>query len=171
MATEDDKTKAEEPTLDTSDSLRDNAEPVFKTKLLKKDKDWWKERMSHVKPHIRLKTEKQVLQWSLLAVRLGSLADAISSTILTPNFPFLVSQGSHPDSFDSTAPFGFVAATHFLPMTAFVASAITSAFIGGWSDRYGRRPFLLACVGASVLGSIAKYLARDSFWGFCAANR
>lgn len=124
----------------------------------------------NVKPSYRLHTEKQVLQWSLLALRLGSVADAISGSILTPNYPFLSIPNSHPDSFPSTAPFGFTAATYFLPMTAMLGSALTSAFIGGWSDKYGRRPFLLTCVGFSVLGAIVKYLARNSFWGFCAAN-
>jgi MFS family permease len=126
---------------------------------------WLKEEGTKgVKPSYRLRTEKQVLQWSLLAFRFGSVDDAISGSILTPNYPFLSLEGSHPDSFPSTAPFGFTAATYFL------ASALTSAFVGGWSDKYGRCPFLLACVGMSVFGAIAKYLARNSFWGFCVAN-
>lgn len=29
---------------------------------------------------------------------------------------------------------------------------------------------MLVCVGFGVIGSIAKFLARSSFWGFCAAN-
>jgi len=142
----------------------------FNKALRKKNSAWWKDRMKKVKPQYRLHTEKQVLQWSLLALRLGSLADAISGTILTPNYPFLASPGNHPDSFDTTAPFDFTAATYFMPMTAMLASAITSVFIGGWSDKYGRRPFMLVCVGVSIFGCIGKYLARNSFWGFCAAN-
>mmetsp|Transcript_7928 Transcript_7928/g.12223 ORF Transcript_7928/g.12223 Transcript_7928/m.12223 type:complete len:171 (+) Transcript_7928:275-787(+) len=113
----------------------------------------------------RLIAEKNALNWSLAAVRFGVLADAVSTTILQPNFPFLARAGSHPDSFDNTDPFGFSAATYFLPMTALFGAAITSAFIGGLSDRVGRRPCLLVCVGASVIGTIGKYMARETFWG------
>ncbi|CAB9505238.1 tetracycline resistance protein [Seminavis robusta] len=155
---------------DTGTGTDDTKIEEFRVSLLKKNKSWWKDRLKKVKPQYRLHTEKQVLQWSLLALRLGSLADAISSTILTPNYPFMTSPGNHPDSFTSTAPFEFTAALYFIPMTSMVGSAISSAFIGGWSDKYGRRPFLLLCVGVSIFGCIAKYLARGSFWGFCIVN-
>jgi MFS family permease len=55
-------------------------------------------------------------------------------------------------------------------MTSLVGSAIAATFIGGVSDKIGRRPVMLVCVGMGVIGSIAKYFARGSFWGFCAAN-
>lgn len=89
---------------------------------------------------------------------------------MQPNFPFIAREGAFDDSFESTAPFGFSAATYFLPMTALLASAITSSLIGNLSDKIGRRPCMLICVGMSVLGTIAKWVARKSFWGFCAAN-
>lgn len=74
------------------------------------------------------------------------------------------------DSFPSTAPFEFSSAQYFLPMTAMVGTGIAATFVGSLSDRIGRRPVMLVCVAFGVLGSIAKYLARGSFWGFCAAN-
>jgi MFS family permease len=55
-------------------------------------------------------------------------------------------------------------------MTSLLGTAIAATFVGSLSDRIGRRPVMLVCVGFGVIGSIAKYLARSSFWGFCAAN-
>lgn len=55
-------------------------------------------------------------------------------------------------------------------MTSLLGSALASPFAGMLSDRFGRRPVLLVCVIMGAVGSIAKYLARGSFWGFCAAN-
>jgi MFS family permease len=55
-------------------------------------------------------------------------------------------------------------------MTALVGSAIAATFIGGLSDKVGRRPVMLVCIAAGVIGSIVKYFCRSSFWGFCAAN-
>ena len=118
----------------------------------------------------RLVAEKDTLNWSIMAVRFGVLADAASTTILQPNFPFIAREGATDDSFDSTSPFGFSAATYFLPMTAMLGAAITSAFIGSLSDRIGRRPCMLICVGVSVFGTIGKWLAREDFWTFCAVN-
>ncbi|KAL3908637.1 MAG: hypothetical protein SGARI_002970 [Bacillariaceae sp.] len=43
-------------------------------------------------------------------------------------------------------------------------------YVGSLSDRIGRRKCILACVGASVIGNLAKYAARNSFWAFCALN-
>jgi MFS family permease len=74
------------------------------------------------------------------------------------------------DSFESTGPFDFGAAQYFVPMTSLLGSAIAATFVGGLSDKIGRRPVMLVCVGMGVLGSIAKYFVRRSFWGFCAAN-
>ena len=118
----------------------------------------------------RLMTERRALDWSMIALRFGVVADSVSSTILQPNFAFLARVGSTPDSFDSTAPFGFSGATYFLPMTAMLGAAITSSFVGTLSDRIGRRPCMLTCVGVSVFGTLIKYFARKTFWGFCAAN-
>jgi MFS family permease len=55
-------------------------------------------------------------------------------------------------------------------MTTLVGTAIAATFIGGLSDKLGRRPLMLICVGFGVIGSIAKYFARGSFWAFCAVN-
>lgn len=126
--------------------------------------------LPNVQAKYRLVAEQDVLRWSVYTVKFAAFTSAVDKAILTPNFPFLTMEGGHEESFPSTAPFDFVAATYFLPMTALLGTAISSVFIGRLSDRYGRRPFLLACAGLSVLGSIAKYLARDTFWGFCSAN-
>lgn len=82
----------------------------------------------------------------------------------------MVIPGNHEDSFSSTEPFGFSGATYFLPMSGMLGVAIVSAFAGTLSDKVGRRPVLLACVGGSVIATIGKYLARDTFWGFCATS-
>lgn len=55
-------------------------------------------------------------------------------------------------------------------MTALFGAAIASTFMGSFSDRVGRRPCMLICVGVSIFTTILKYLVRGSFWGFCAAN-
>ena len=78
--------------------------------------------------------------------------------------------GAHPDSFPSTSPFGVTAATYFLGMTALLGSAISSTIIGSISDRVGRKPCMLLCLGVGSIGAIVNYLARETFWGFCAAN-
>lgn len=118
----------------------------------------------------RLVVDKRVYHWSLLAMRLGVLADSVNNTILRPNYPFMVLPGAHPDSFPSTAPFEFASAQYFLPLTNLLATAIAATFVGSLSDKIGRRPVMLTCVGFGVIGSIAKFLASGSFWGFCAAN-
>jgi MFS family permease len=55
-------------------------------------------------------------------------------------------------------------------MTTLVGTAIAATFVGGLSDKLGRRPLMLLCIGFGVIGSIAKYFARGSFWAFCAVN-
>ena len=55
-------------------------------------------------------------------------------------------------------------------MSSQIGTALAAAFLGSLSDKIGRRPCLLVCVFFGAVGSIAKYLARNSFWGFCAAN-
>lgn len=121
-------------------------------------------------PQHRMMVDERTLRLSILAVQFGILADAVSTTILQPNFPFLARPGENKDSFPNTKPFGVDTATYFLPMTALGSAAVVSIFTGALSDKWGRRPVLLICVGVSVLGSLAKYFARHTFWGFCAAN-
>ena len=120
----------------------------------------------------QLITSKKVRNMSLFALRLGCLADSVNTVILRPNYPFMVLPPGpdNPDSFPSTEPFEFGAAQYFLPLSSQLATALAATFVGALSDKVGRRPVMLVCVGFGVFGSIAKYLARNSFWGFCAAN-
>lgn len=74
------------------------------------------------------------------------------------------------DSFASTAPLGFSGATYFLPMTAYLGTAIASSLVGYLSDKQGRKPWMLICLGVGAIGSIVKYLVRKSFWWFCLVN-
>ncbi|CAB9510814.1 major facilitator superfamily protein [Seminavis robusta] len=127
-------------------------------------KEWWGTR-GH-----ELIINEQALNRSLMVLRFGVFADAINATILQPNYPFMVIKDAHPDSFDSTAPFDFSAAQYFLPMSSLLGTALASTVIGYLSDKQGRKPWILACMFMGVAGSIAKYLLRKSYWGFCAAN-
>ena len=80
------------------------------------------------------------------------------------------SPGAHEDSFPSTDPFGFSAATYFVPMTALLGVAIASLVIGKLSDIKGRKPCLLLCLYGSTIGCILKFIARKSFWFYNAMN-
>ena len=68
-------------------------------------------RLPKIPDRFRVIAEQDALAYSLNAVRLGVLADAVNLTILEPNFPFIVLPGAHPDSFPDTDPFDFSAAT------------------------------------------------------------
>jgi MFS family permease len=74
------------------------------------------------------------------------------------------------DSFESTSPFDFSAATYFIPMTALLGVGIASVIIGTISDKVGRRPCVLVCLCVSTVLSIVKYLCRRNFWAFCGVN-
>ena len=115
-------------------------------------------------------TDEKTLAWSLWAVRIGLLADAMSTMILWPNYAFLASPGATDSSFESTHPFEFNGATYFLSLAPLFSTAIMSCLMGNISDRFGRRPSMLLCVGVSIFLTIGKYLVRDSFWGFSAAS-
>jgi len=80
------------------------------------------------------------------------------------------SPGAHADSFPSTEPFGFSAATYFVPMTALLGVAIASLVIGKLSDIKGRKPCLLLCLYGSTIGCILKFIARKSFWFYNGMN-
>jgi hypothetical protein len=51
---------------------------------------------SELKPYQRLLTSKSAYNRSLWALRLCVLADSTNSTILKPNYPFIVTPGAHP---------------------------------------------------------------------------
>ena len=74
------------------------------------------------------------------------------------------------DSFRSTEPFGFAASYHFVSMSANVGTVLASLFFGSLSDKIGRRPCILTCLYVGAVGSVLKFLARDNYWMFCAAN-
>lgn len=57
-----------------------------------------------------------------------------------------------------------------VPMSALLGVAIASMFIGGASDRIGRKPCILLCLYGTVVGCILKYLFRFSFWPYCGFN-
>jgi hypothetical protein len=117
----------------------------------------------------RLATEEDALSMSMLALRVAVLATACGQTVLQPNFPFLVLEG-HPDAFPNTDPFGFSSALYFLPLTTMLGTAITSAVVGQLSDRIGRRPCILVCVGMMAITLVVQFFAQNTFWGFCAAS-
>lgn len=122
------------------------------------------------KPSVRLVTDESALSLSLNAIRFAVFCDSVTATILDPNYAFMAYPGSHPDSFTSTEPFEFNGATYFLAMTALLGSAISSTVIGSISDRVGRKPCIVICLLIGAVGAITNYLARKSFWGFCASN-
>ena len=55
-------------------------------------------------------------------------------------------------------------------MSALLGIAISSVVIGTVSDKIGRKPCIVFCMFGSVIGCIAKFLLRESFWSYCAAN-
>lgn len=55
-------------------------------------------------------------------------------------------------------------------MTALLGAAISTIVIGPLSDKIGRKPCILVCLGIGAVGAICNYLARGTFWGFCATN-
>lgn len=115
-------------------------------------------------------SEDPFLSYFFSSHRLLCLDWKLGTTVLNPNYPFMVTPGNHKDSFPDTEPVGFSAATYCVPLSGLLGVAIVSAFIGSLSDKWGRRPLLLICVGGSVVATIGKYIARQTFWGFCAGN-
>ncbi len=107
---------------------------------------------------------------SVLALKFAAFTHTLSTTVLNPNYPFMVIPDNHPDSFPNTDPFGFIGATYFLPLSGLLAVSLVSAFAGSLSDKYGRRPVLLVSIAGSCIFTIAKYFARHTFWGFCTVS-
>lgn len=64
--------------------------------------------------------------------------------------------GASSDSFPDTEPFGFNSATYFLPMCTLIGVALSSIFIGGLSDKLGRKILLLVLGWVSAAGSVIK---------------
>jgi len=50
-----------------------------------------------------------------------------------------------------------------------LGAAVASLGIGSLSDKVGRKPCIVFCLGASCVGSIIKYFCRINYWAFCAA--
>ena len=115
-------------------------------------------------------TDESVLKWSIGALRFAVFADCVNGMILQPNYAIMVDQNAHEDSFPSTEPFDFASATYFIPMTSLLGVAIISSVTGTLSDKLGRKPVILFCLSGSIIGSIAKWLCRRSYWAFCVAN-
>jgi MFS family permease len=121
----------------------------------------------------RKRTAQQLIKAkrrSLATIRLAIIADMMVGIMLMPNYPIMVDKGVHKDSFPSTYPFDFASAVQFIPMTYYLGVSIASIFSGSISDRVGRKPVILFCIGGSIFGSVAKWWCRKSFLAFCTAN-
>jgi MFS family permease len=103
----------------------------------------------------------------MLTLQFAVMVSAINTKMLNPNYAIMASPGLNPDSFPDTDPFNFNSATYFLPMMSLLGVAIASLFLGTLSDRAGRKRIMLILAVISGGGSIAKYFARETFWGFC----
>lgn len=131
--------------------------------------DWLKDHYKYARlPNgFRLITEENVLRNSILAVRFSAMCSAINTKMLNPNYPIMVQPGAHPDSFPNTDPFGFNAATYFLPLCSLLGVALASVSIGKISDKVGRKKVMVALAWISAVGSVVKYFTKETFWGFC----
>ena len=108
----------------------------------------------------------------LTVLRFAIFADAINSQVLGPNYALLVKEDDNPESFSSTAPFGFGAAYFFIPLTGDIGMVLSSLTFGYLSDKpwFGRKLSILACMYVGAIGSMMKYNLRENYWAFCAAN-
>ncbi|KAL7550909.1 hypothetical protein ACHAWF_014114 [Thalassiosira exigua] len=130
----------------------------------------WKLQRYKLPRYHKLDTDKDARKHSLWSVNFIILASAVNTKMLNPNFAIMCTPNASDESFSNTDPFGFNSATYFLPLCTLIGVAISSVFIGGWSDRFGRKILLLILGWISAAGSIAKYFTRHTFWGFCASN-
>lgn len=130
-------------------------EPLLPDASLKTDSD-----VFEIEPYQELFISAKLKQLSINVLRFAIFVDAVAGTIEQPNYPIMVLPGAHADSFPSTAPFDFAAATYFVPMAALLGVSISSLVIGGASDKYGRKPMMLLCLYGTVAGCILKYLFR-----------
>ncbi|KAL9182774.1 hypothetical protein ACHAXT_004053, partial [Thalassiosira profunda] len=130
----------------------------------------WRNERYKLPRHYRLHTEENARKYSQWSVNFMITCSAVNTKMLNPNFAIMCTPGAHPDSFESTEPFGFNSATYFIPFCTLIGVALASTFIGTLSDRFGRKILLLILGWISAVGSIAKYYTKDTFWGFCACN-
>lgn len=156
-----DSSKVMESTLSKSDS-----DISWILEAIPKDKS----KSSEIPARYKLLSEKDARKYSIWAVRFGVLASAINTKMLNPNFPIMAVEGFHPDSFPDTYPFSFNSATYFLPMASLLGVAISSTFLGGISDKYGRKNVFFILGFVSGIGSIVKYFTRHTFWSFCISS-
>ena len=117
-----------------------------------------------------LLTDENARKWSLFALNFNVAMNAVNTKMLNPNFAIMATPGASDDSFDNTDPFDFNSATYFMPLCSLLGVAIASIFTGQFSDKYGRKRIIQFCSFVSIFGSVSMYLARETFWGFCAAS-
>jgi MFS family permease len=127
----------------------------------------WLNRSVHYPRRYKLIDDKDARKKSMLTLQFAVMVSAINTKMLNPNYAIMASPGLSPDSFPDTDPFNFNSATYFLPMMSLLGVAIASLFLGTLSDRAGRKRIMLVLAMISGAGSIAKYFARETFWGFC----
>ena len=101
----------------------------------------------------RLAVEEDARKYSMRSLQFVVACSAISTKMLNPNYPLMVSPGGHPDSFPDTEPFEFNSATYFLPMMSLLGVAISSIFLGQLSDKVGRKKPLLVMAIISGIGN------------------
>jgi MFS family permease len=130
----------------------------------------WLSRSVRLPHRYKLVDDKDARKKSLLTLQFVVMVSAINTKMLTPNYAIMASPGLNPDSFPDTDPFSFNSATYFLPMMSLLVVAIASLFLGQLSDRAGRKSVMLVLAVISGVGSIVKYFARETFWGFCIAQ-
>jgi len=120
--------------------------------------------------HLKLRSNKVTLQYSLWALRFNAFCNGINQKILNPNFAVMAKVGLDPESFPSTSPFDYNSAMYFIPMCTLLGVAISSVFVGLISDRVGRKSVLVILGIMSAAGSALQFFCRGSFWPFCIAN-
>jgi hypothetical protein len=124
--------------------------------------------MATMPDSIRLATSQKHVMRAILAVLVCVFVDAINLQCAAPNYPLMVTIGGHPDSFPNTDPFDFAAAQYMLYTAAKFGAFISNLTAGTMSDRYGRRRMLMIDLAGSVIFTLAKYFARNSYWMFVA---
>jgi MFS family permease len=162
--------EAVEAPAESEGLLKDEGDGVMKDDVQTENawSEWLRKSTRPMLPRrYKLVTEHDALTRSIRSVRLAVMTSAINTKMLNPNYPIMVTPGAHDDSFPDTEPFEFNSATYFLPMCSLLGVAIASIFLGTISDKVGRKKVILVLAWVSCAGSIAKYFARETFWGFC----
>mmetsp|Transcript_16021 Transcript_16021/g.36967 ORF Transcript_16021/g.36967 Transcript_16021/m.36967 type:complete len:699 (-) Transcript_16021:138-2234(-) len=151
-------------------SIEDGASPVTSSDYWREKYNRWTNERYILPRKYKLRTEADARKYSQWAVNLTITMSAVNTKMLNPNFAIMCTPGASSDSFPDTEPFGFNSATYFLPMCTLIGVALSSIFIGGLSDKLGRKILLLVLGWVSAAGSVIKYFTRNTFWGFCASN-